>query len=298
MPGTTTGHREITHVSLTSRDPRQEVDFARTPAAGVRVEFGAARGRSGSFELRSAATRSVAAMRAGCSVPWTAEIDPLDALVLMLVRRGAVRVSGAGKPVAVRTGNAALLPLGVPLVAEANTVELSIVRIASVPAEQAWRDTTDRPFDELRTTDIRRALPAFRNYWWSTVRLISHVLLDGGSSTLSRIIDDEIARTAAVAALLTFFPSGAPDEDGILPAPVRRAMDFIEANAAGSITLADIAAAAGTSPRSLQYAFRRYHGSTPTRYLAGIRRDRAGGGPGPGATPPGVPAAKEQSWNR
>ena len=59
------------------------------------------------------------------------------------------------------------------------------------------------------------------------------------------------------------------------PAAVRRAAAFIDAHADQPITLADIAAAEGTTGRAVQHAFRRYYGITPTWYLRRVRLARA-----------------------
>jgi transcriptional regulator GlxA family with amidase domain len=49
----------------------------------------------------------------------------------------------------------------------------------------------------------------------------------------------------------------------------------METHAGQPVTTAQIAAAAGVTPRALQDAFRRHHGITPTGYLRGIRLERA-----------------------
>lgn len=54
----------------------------------------------------------------------------------------------------------------------------------------------------------------------------------------------------------------------------RRARDYIEANADRDITLADIAAAAFASPRSVQLSFRRYLDTTPMAHLRLVRLER------------------------
>jgi transcriptional regulator GlxA family with amidase domain len=56
---------------------------------------------------------------------------------------------------------------------------------------------------------------------------------------------------------------------------LRKALAFIEANAHRPITITDIANAAGTSPRAVQYAFTRHLGTTPTLYLRRTRLQRA-----------------------
>ncbi len=61
----------------------------------------------------------------------------------------------------------------------------------------------------------------------------------------------------------------------LAPSTVRRAVRFIEDHAGQDIGLADVAAAAGIGPRSLQLAFRRHHDVTPLEYLRRVRLDRA-----------------------
>ncbi|WP_052310964.1 helix-turn-helix domain-containing protein [Rubrivivax gelatinosus] len=58
------------------------------------------------------------------------------------------------------------------------------------------------------------------------------------------------------------------------PAHVRRAMDYMQANASQPLTIADVALAAGASARSLQTAFRQFRGCTPSEYLRQIRLER------------------------
>lgn len=59
------------------------------------------------------------------------------------------------------------------------------------------------------------------------------------------------------------------------PRQLRRAEEFIEAHLDQPITLDDIAAAACTTPRSLQIAFRKFRDTTPMRYLRDARLARA-----------------------
>lgn len=59
------------------------------------------------------------------------------------------------------------------------------------------------------------------------------------------------------------------------PRAVRRAIEFIQANLAGDIRLADIAAAAGQSLFHFSRTFRAATGLTPHRYLTQARIERA-----------------------
>jgi AraC-like DNA-binding protein len=56
-----------------------------------------------------------------------------------------------------------------------------------------------------------------------------------------------------------------------VPSLVRRAERFMEENAASPITVADVAAHAGVSIRSLQAGFRQWRGTQPHRFLRDVR---------------------------
>ena len=79
-----------------------------------------------------------------------------------------------------------------------------------------------------------------------------------------------------VAITLATFPHSTPgerasDRRDAHPLTVRRAIAFIEDNAARDITAADIAHAARVSIRALQLAFRRHLDTTPMAYLRRVR---------------------------
>jgi AraC-like DNA-binding protein len=74
--------------------------------------------------------------------------------------------------------------------------------------------------------------------------------------------------------------SGGPDSDpgsdpGTEPAVVRRAVEFIDANAHRPIGVADIAGAARIGVRGLQSSFRQYRQETPVGYLRRVRMEGA-----------------------
>ncbi|WP_102145011.1 helix-turn-helix domain-containing protein [Mycobacterium hubeiense] len=58
------------------------------------------------------------------------------------------------------------------------------------------------------------------------------------------------------------------------PPVLRRALALIHDKADAEIGLCDIAAAAGVTPRAVQYMFRRHLGMTPLEYLKRVRLDR------------------------
>jgi AraC-like DNA-binding protein len=85
----------------------------------------------------------------------------------------------------------------------------------------------------------------------------------------------------AAAAMLETFPNTSmtaprlPGPGWVTPASVRRAAAFIDEHAGQPVTVADIAAAAGVTPRALRYAFRRRYDITPTQYQRQVRLERA-----------------------
>ncbi|OIH95023.1 hypothetical protein BIU97_02750 [Curtobacterium sp. MCBA15_009] len=108
--------------------------------------------------------------------------------------------------------------------------------------------------------------------WWLTVRSVAeHVLR--GPSEVSAAREHELARFAA-AGLLTaipHWPVGQQEPALASTARFARAETFLLDHATESITVEDVAAAAGLSVRGLQAAFQRHHGITPTMYLRRIR---------------------------
>ncbi|MGD9620332.1 MAG: helix-turn-helix transcriptional regulator [Mycolicibacterium sp.] len=59
------------------------------------------------------------------------------------------------------------------------------------------------------------------------------------------------------------------------PRALQEALDFIHANSRYDITIQDVAAAAGVTPRAIQYAFREHLDTTPLEYLRRCRLERA-----------------------
>ncbi|MCV7420528.1 helix-turn-helix transcriptional regulator [Mycobacterium yunnanensis] len=79
------------------------------------------------------------------------------------------------------------------------------------------------------------------------------------------------------ASMLACFPTTAlleltiEDRHDSTPVLLRRAISFIDDNAADDISLTDIARAVYVSPRALQYMFRKHRDCTPMEYLRQAR---------------------------
>jgi transcriptional regulator GlxA family with amidase domain len=111
------------------------------------------------------------------------------------------------------------------------------------------------------------------------VRMLCDDLRDESSSLDHPLVRDRVASTLA-SALLVGMPHNysrafEAAETSIAPASIRRAERFLEDNAEKAIGLADVASAAGVSPRALQLAFRRFRNTTPMAHLRALRLDLA-----------------------
>ncbi len=90
-----------------------------------------------------------------------------------------------------------------------------------------------------------------------------------GQGLMARAMEE-----ALIAGLLEAeVPQSAPPPAA--PSYLRRAEDFIAAHLDRPLTLADVAQAAGASPRALQAAFRAYRGSTPLGHWRHLRLEAA-----------------------
>jgi AraC-like DNA-binding protein len=148
---------------------------------------------------------------------------------------------------AVDDPDVSMIVLGQEVVDEvADGVRFEGCRPLSSRAAAAWRSTCAHVRDEV--------LPAFEQ----------HPLVVANATRL------------LVATTLATFPNTATDERvrdrrDAHPLTVRRAIAFIESNAADDITAADIAHAARVSIRAIQLAFRRHLDTTPMAYLRRVR---------------------------
>ncbi|GAA3222683.1 helix-turn-helix domain-containing protein [Actinocorallia longicatena] len=130
----------------------------------------------------------------------------------------------------------------------------------------------------IRFTGLDPVSPAAAAHWRST-RLYLAGLLDDPEAASSPLLLAGAAQLLAATTLATF-PSTAltvptiEDRHDASPITLRRAVAFIEANAATAVSVADIAAAARVSVRAVQLVFRRHLDTTPTAYLRRVRLDQ------------------------
>lgn len=111
--------------------------------------------------------------------------------------------------------------------------------------------------------------------WKDTVRYVrDSVLSDPALAT--PLIVGHVSRLLAAVTLSTFPNTAAAeptphDHTDNKPVLLRRAMEFMDANATNDIALGDIAEAVHVTPRAVQYMFRHHLDTTPLQYLRRLR---------------------------
>lgn len=154
---------------------------------------------------------------------------------------------------------------------------------------QIDRDAMQEHLDQLlgahmdQTLNFVGPLDVSRGPGASLRQLILHLIteIDAGRSTFGRrgLMNRQIESTV-MTGLIEALPNNFSRFLG-LPAPaaaphaLRLAEEFIAAHLDQPITLEQIASAAGTTPRSLQSAFRQFRGTTPLSFWRDRRLDRA-----------------------
>jgi AraC-like DNA-binding protein len=111
--------------------------------------------------------------------------------------------------------------------------------------------------------------------WKDAVSFVKHSMLSDGAVATPLVLGQASRMLAAVT--LSTFPNTAItgatpyDRTDAKPVLLRRAMEFMDANATNDIGLADIAEAVHATPRAVQYAFRKHLEITPMQYLRRLR---------------------------
>jgi AraC-like DNA-binding protein len=127
----------------------------------------------------------------------------------------------------------------------------------------------------IRFTSLQPVDEASERLWKNTVTYVVRTVL-ADDAVVTPLIAGHAGRLLAAVMLSTFPNTAAPETatsdrtDG-KTVLLRRAIEYMDANATNDIALADIAEAIHVTPRAVQYMFRRHLDSTPLQYLRRIR---------------------------
>lgn len=211
----------------------------------------------------------------------SAESEPLSQVVAVWPVRGAVTCRSDGLTAGAAAGQVALVSqLGEPL--HTQMEDLNLVSVMLDPALLA-SVATGIPVARVRTSVRFHSLvpvdASAGGVWRRTVDYVKNGLLRDDAMATPLVLGHAARMLAAVT--LSTFPNTAiteaqpPDRTDTHPVLLRRAVEFMEANAAADISIADVAEAVHITPRAVQYMFRRHLDTTPIQYLRRIRLDNA-----------------------
>ncbi|WIB34341.1 AraC family transcriptional regulator [Curtobacterium sp. MCSS17_005] len=219
------------------------------------------------FEERVRGTRLLSLESTSCTGVVRGTIEPDSAMVLVWLKSGRGTVDGhavqVGRPVLYRNA---------PQPVRFESFQKDVIRIDRTTVEHVAAERggwAPGPLEfQPRHVPEGPALAA----WWLMVRTVAAEVLRGPDE-VSEERERELTRFAA-GGLLTAIPHWPVGSHAPLNAAgtrFARAEAFLLEHARESITVSDIADAAGLSVRGVQAAFNRHHGITPLAYLRRIR---------------------------
>jgi AraC-like DNA-binding protein len=215
----------------------------------------------------------------------TVSPDPLHRVMVVWPAHGRVEGKCDGLNGRARAGEVALLAQP-DLPYDANAEDLVVTMLLLDPALVAGVATGIPEYvgrQPIRFSSFEPADAASGRLWCETVGYLKNTVIADDAAATPLVLGQ--AGRLLAAATLSVFPHAVTARDepvSARPAVLRRAIEFIEANADGDIALADIAQAVHISPRAVQYMFRRHLETTPLQYLRRLRlhyahRDLAAG---------------------
>ena len=230
------------------------------------------------FRLRSNLAGAVSTDTLRHSMAARAMTAPFPSLITARVTRGRLRFTSGDEDVRLRPGDLVRYPTDDGLECEWADVELELIRLPQETVDAIGAQETDEAA-RVRFYSMQAASPADAQHWIALSRYVHDLLTGPDSPAEAPIVAQRLADLVAATALRVFPNSimalAYATGSDIGSSWTGRAAEFMEAHAMEPITMADVARAAGITPRTLQLAFRRYYDMTPREYLRRVRLERA-----------------------
>jgi len=207
---------------------------------------------------------------------FSADVDPLETLVFTQLNSGRTRFHSGGRTRCYEAGQSYLVAQ--PDQAYIGTIEditMSMVLMRPALLDKVAA-TAGPPGSPIRFVAHEPGTAQAAERWRAACSYVRESVLALPDGAHQRLVRANAASLLAAVALDTFANTASHDPSGqdrrdAHPMTVRRAVRFIEDNAARDIASSDIAAAASVSIRALQLAFRRHLDTTPMAYLRRVR---------------------------
>lgn len=207
------------------------------------------------------------------------DVEPLGRIALCDVTSGTVEDHGPDGAQKATFGPGELLSLSPPERGYAGTINRAAYTITMVdPALLGQVALPARGHDTVALLDHRPVDDAAARRLRAAIAHLDEVVLADPVSAANALVLGAASRYVA-AQLLAAFPNtsagaGRSDSRDAHPLALRRAIAYVDANAASDLSPAQIAAAASVSIRALQVAFRRHLDTTPMAYVRETRMAR------------------------
>jgi AraC-like DNA-binding protein len=208
-----------------------------------------------------------------------ASSDPLNKVVAVWVNDGRVSGECGGLIGGAVADQVTLLSQpDLPLAVQSDDAHTTAVLMdpSLVATVASGKQGQDQPL--IRFSSFLPVDDAAARLWKDTVQYVKNCVLANDDAATPLILG-HCSRLLAAVTLATFPNTVAPepasyDRDS-RPVLLRRAIAYMEANAADDIALADVAEAVHVTPRAVQYMFRRHLDLTPMQYLRRLRLEYA-----------------------
>ena len=207
--------------------------------------------------------------------------DPLGRVVVTWPSSGHVAASCDGLHSEASAGDVALLTQPhLPYRASSEDLRATAVLLdpALVASVATGLPVSQAPLP-IRFSNFEPVDAAAARLWKRTVTYIKETVLSDDLLATPLVVGNA-SRLLAAVTLRTFAncastESTPRDHSDHKPVLLRRAMEFIDANVASDIGLAEIAESVHVTPRAVQYLFRRHLETTPLQYLRRLRLHHA-----------------------
>lgn len=275
--------RGVRHDRFTTSDPGQAADVIQESyrvTGGVRIS-GDTDGFHFTQDVMDAGDFALGRFQCGVEVGYAGPLGGL--LCVEQIHAGRLSFETARDELRTRAGDVCLVPPHEPWRAFTDEVDLAPLVLDHDAVARAAAGMSGIDPGALRFTGLEPISPATARYWNVTVEHIRHDVLGDAELAAAPLVRAEAFRALATGMIL-MFPNtalealrvpgtvrGRSRESGA----VRRAAQFMDANAHRDIDITEIAEAAGVGPRGLQAAFRHHRGEAPMQYLRRVRMEGA-----------------------
>lgn len=270
------------HLVWASRDPSEATHLGRELLGPHRLTVTDERPQDFFASYHAVRLRDVTLGYLDYTTEVRVEAPELPSSVLVLVPMSGTSIVHTGATTAQATPITAVLPrLDRPAVIECDRqAPHLVVRIERQALLVHLSRILGRPLGDPLIFDVQLDLSAVSaNRWNFAIQMLHAELFDAGSLLHQGIgagqLEEFIMSSLLYAHRSNYSTFLTRPGQGVEHRATRAAKDFVEMHLAEPLTVADIAAAAGVSERTLQSAFRSELATTPIAYLKARRLERA-----------------------